>query len=272
MKDAVIRRKPAVAGQFYEGSKARLEAQVAQYIVGGAVPEKVIGMVSPHAGLMYSGAVAGELYSRIEVPRTFVLIGPNHTGLGAPLAVMSFGQWDIPSGSVEVDFRLAELLLEYVDPLQEDEQAHLLEHSLEVQLPFIVHVAPAARIVPIVMGDTSLESCRALGQGIGEAVRELDYSVVIVASSDMSHFISDGEARRVDRLAIDQIVSLAPEALHEVVRRHRITMCGCGPATALLYAAQVLGAKSAELVAYQTSGDVSGDRARVVGYAGILIR
>ena len=272
MKDAVTRRRPAVAGQFYEGTKARLEAQVSACMRTDVQREKVIGVVSPHAGLMYSGPVAGELYSRIEPPDTFVLIGPNHTGLGAPLAVMSFGQWEIPTASVEIDSRLAELLLECVDTLQEDEQAHHLEHSLEVQLPFIVHAAPGARIVPVCMGDTHIETCRALGQGIGEAIREVGYRVVVVASSDMSHFLSDDEARRLDRMAIDQVLALSPEGVHEVVRKKGITMCGFGPATTLLYAARVLGATSAELVDYRTSGDVSGDRKRVVGYAGILIR
>jgi len=272
MKDGIARRKPAVAGQFYEGTRSRLEAQVAAYMRPDARREKVIGMVSPHAGLMYSGAVAGELYSRVEPPETFVIIGPNHTGLGAPLAVMSFGQWEVPTGALDIDSRLAELLLECVDSLEEDEQAHHLEHSLEVQLPFIVHIAPGARIVPVAMGDTRLDTCRALGQGIGEAVRELGYSVVIVASSDMSHFLPDEETRQLDRMAIDQVLALSPEGVHGVVREKRISMCGFGPATALLYAAEVLGATSAELVGYRTSGDVSGDRARVVGYAGILIR
>ena len=271
MASGDIKRRPAVAGQFYESGGARLKAQVRGFISEDLPRQKVIGVVSPHAGLMYSGSVAGDVFSRIELPDTFVIIGPNHSGLGAPLSMMSFGEWEMPGGTITVDGRLSEKLLEYVAPLQEDEQAHLLEHSLEVQLPFILYFAPESRMVPIVMGDTSLETCRALGEGLARAVEAMDYPVVIVASSDMSHYVSDEQARELDRLAIERVIGLDPEGLHRVVRDNRITMCGYGPVTAMLFGAKALGARSAALVSYMTSGEVSGDMSRVVGYAGMMI-
>jgi AmmeMemoRadiSam system protein B len=269
---AEIIRRPVVAGQFYEGTKSRLDAQVGRFMRSDLPRRRAIGVVSPHAGLIYSGAVAGAVYSGIEPPKTFIIIGPNHTGLGAPLSVMSFGRWEIPGASFEIDHALARKLLEYVEPLEEDEQAHLLEHSLEVQLPFVAKVSSGARIVPIVISGTSLETCRCLGEGIARAVSEAGYPVLIVASSDMSHYLPDAEARRLDRLAMDQALALSPEGLHGVVRRMRISMCGFGPATAMLFAARLLGAASAELADYRTSGEVSGDFDRVVGYAGIVVR
>ncbi len=267
-----MKRRPVVAGQFYRGTRLRLEAEVAGYTRSDAERVRAVGVVSPHAGLMYSGAVAGEVFSRIEIPETFVLIGPNHTGLGAPLALMSFGSWEIPTGTLKIDPRLSEKLLEYVDPLQEDEQAHLLEHSLEVQTPFIVHFSGETRIVPIVMADTSLETCRSLGEGLAKAISQVDYPVTIVASSDMSHQVPDAEARRLDRLAINEVLDINPEGLHRVVRENGITMCGYAPVTAMLYGVKALGATDAELLDYRTSGEVSGDMSRVVGYAGIVIK
>ncbi len=272
MSSGEIIRRPVVAGQFYEATRSRLEAEVAGYTRNNAERVRAIGVVSPHAGFMYSGAVAGEVFSRIEIPETFVLIGPNHTGLGAPLSVMSFGDWEIPAGILKIDSGLSEKLLEYVDPLQEDEQAHLLEHSLEVQLPFIVHFSEEVRIVPIVMAETSIETCRALGEGLAKAISQLDYPVTIVASSDMSHQVSDVKARRLDRLAINEVLDINPERLYRVVCENGITMCGYAPVTAMLFSACNLGAVAAELVDYRTSGEVSGDMSRVVGYAGILVK
>lgn len=271
MASGGMKRRPAVAGQFYESGGARLKAQVRGFVREDLPRQRVIGVISPHAGLMYSGSVAGDVFSRIELPDTFVIIGPNHSGLGAPLSMMSFGEWEMPGGTVAVDGRLSEKLLEYVPPLQEDEQAHLLEHSLEVQLPFILYFAPGSQIVPIVMADTSLEICRSLGEGLARAVRAVDYSVVIVASSDMSHYVSDSQAREIDRLAIERVIGLDPEGLHSVVRQKRITMCGYGPVTAMLFGAKALGARSAELVSYRTSGEINGDMSRVVGYAGMMV-
>ncbi len=265
-------RKPAVAGHFYSGTKAGLSKEVHKYIDPSAAKEKAIGVLSPHAGLMYSGAVAGAVYSRIEFPRTFILIGPNHTGIGKPFSVMMQGEWEIPTGTLKIDEALARKILERSELLEEDSFAHAMEHSLEVQLPFILHFSSDVKIVPItIMGD-SPESCRLIGEAIADAVKDTDYSVTIIASSDMSHYEVDFIARAKDKKAVDRILSLDPKGLYETVKKEDISMCGFIPATIMLYSAKKLGAKEAVLVKYMTSGEVNKDYDQVVGYAGIVVK
>lgn len=265
-------RKPAVAGQFYYGTGANLEKQVAGYVNEEKNKEKAIGLISPHAGFIYSGAVAGSVYSRIFMPNTIVLIGPNHTGLGKRVSMMTSGAWEIPGGLVEIDSELAKTILNQSSIFEEDEQAHYYEHSLEVQLPFIRYFSEKTKIIPITMFPVSLEECHIVGDVLASAIRQTNYSVVISASSDMSHYVSDSVAREKDNKAIERILALDPDGLHNVVKQYEITMCGYAPSTAMLYAAKALGATSTELVNYMTSGDVSGDYSHVVGYAGIIIK
>lgn len=267
-----MHRKPAVAGQFYYGTASRLKSQVQQYIVDGAAKEEVIGLISPHAGLMYSGHVAGALYSSIQFPKTFILIGPNHTGLGVNVSMMASGQWEIPTGTFPIDEELSKKILQKVAYVSEDMQAHIFEHSLEVQLPFIAYFSETVNIIPITVMQASLEECRVIGEGIADAVKEVNYDVVIVASSDMSHYEPDAVARKLDSLALNEVLNLNPEGLYSIVRKERISMCGFLPATIMLYAAKALGAKEARLVKYATSGDVSGDYEHVVGYAGVIVK
>lgn len=267
-----MKRMPSVAGQFYNGTASRLKSQVEQYIIKGAEKEKVIGIVSPHAGLMYSGHVAGAVYSSIQFPKTFVLLGPNHTGLGAAVSVMSSGQWEIPTGTFAIDEDLAKKIAQKVPHVSEDVQAHIFEHSLEVQLPFIAYFSESVKIVPITIMSASLQECEAIGKGIGSIIKELAYDVVIVASSDMSHYVPDEIARKLDSHAIKEALNLNPEGLYNTVMKEHISMCGILPATIMLYAAQTLGAKEARLVKYATSGDVSGDYEQVVGYAGVIVK
>jgi AmmeMemoRadiSam system protein B len=267
-----LRRSAAVAGQFYYGDASRLVQQVEQYIDKDAKKEGVIGMVSPHAGLMYSGPVAGAVYSSIVFPETFVLIGPNHTGLGAPISLMESGEWEIPTAVFQIDEKLAQRIAMNVPIVTKESKAHMFEHSLEVQLPFIAYFSQKVKIVPIIMLSASVEDCRILGEGIAKAVKRSDYSVAVVASSDMSHYVTDTVARQKDKKAIDSILSLDPSGLYETVVRERISMCGYLPATAMLYAAKALGAQSARLIRYATSGEVSGDYDHVVGYAGVVVR
>jgi AmmeMemoRadiSam system protein B len=267
-----LRRSAAVAGQFYYGDAARLAQQVEQYIDKDAKRERVIGMVSPHAGLMYSGPVAGAVYSSIVFPETFVLIGPNHTGLGAPISLMESGEWEIPTAVFQIDEKLSQRIAMNVSIVTKETKAHMFEHSLEVQLPFVAYFSKKVKIVPIIMLSASDEDCRILGEGIAKAVKRADYSVVIAASSDMSHYVPDTVARQKDKKAIDRMLALDPKGLYETVVRERISMCGYLPATAMLYAAKALGAQSARLVKYATSGEVSGDYDHVVGYAGVVVR
>lgn len=265
-------RQAKVAGQFYSGSKETLSAEVASLVKEGARKEKAIAIMCPHAGYIYSGAVAGAVYSQLDFPDTLILIGPNHTGLGARFSIMASGRWEIPTGNFDTDEETATKLLELCPMLTDEPQAHLFEHSLEVQLPFIAHFSSSAKIVPIVVMGASLDECRHLGQSMASAIGRVKKSVTIVTSSDMSHYISDTDARHKDNMAIDKILALDPEGLYDVAKRERITMCGLLPATAMLYAAKALGAKSAELVKYATSAEVSGDYGHVVGYAGVVIK
>ncbi len=267
-----MKRSPAVAGQFYYGTASKLRSQVEQYILEGASKEKVIGIISPHAGLMYSGHVAGAVYSSIHFPKTFVLIGPNHTGLGSNVSIMTSGQWEIPTGTFDIDEELAGKIAKASPHISEDAKAHLFEHSLEVQLPFIAYFSEDVKIVPIIVMSASVQECREIGEGIADAVKEAGYDVVIAASSDMSHYVPDAVARKLDGLAIDEILRLNPEGLYKTVKKEDISMCGFMPATIMLYAAKALGAKEARLVKYATSGDVSGDYEHVVGYAGVVVR
>ncbi len=273
-------RQPAVAGHFYKGTKEALKRQVEEFIVSS---EKVraFGVLSPHAGLMYSGAVAGAVYSSIELPDTFVLIGPNHTGLGAPVSIMCEGRWETPLGAVEIDAQLARSILSRSPRMREDSLAHLREHSLEVQLPFIQYLKKSFKIVPIQMLDTRLETCLEVGRAVGEAIAECGTEghsalpnsrpPLIVASSDMSHYERADSAKQKDFEAIRNILDLDPEGLYATVKNHGITMCGYGPAVVMLAACKVLGASEAKLVKYANSGEVSGDYEQVVGYAGIIV-
>ncbi|MFZ5996706.1 MAG: AmmeMemoRadiSam system protein B [Nitrospirota bacterium] len=266
-----MKRAPAVAGQFYYGNASRLRSQVEQYILEGAAKEKAIGIISPHAGLMYSGSVAGAVYSAIRFPRTFILLGPNHTGIGKNASLMSSGEWEIPTGTFPIDEELAESIIRNVPGISEDPQAHLFEHSLEVQLPFIAYFAQDVKIVPLMFMYAPVQECRTIGEGIAAAIKETGADAVIVASSDMSHYVPDSSARKLDNLAIAEVLRLDPEGLYATVTQERISMCGVIPSTIMLFAAKALGAREARLVKYATSGEVSGDYEHVVGYAGVIV-
>lgn len=265
-------RKPAVAGQFYEGSRAGLTGQVKSYIEPDLTKEHAVGIVSPHAGLMYSGAVSGAVYSRIRIPHTFILFGPNHTGVGGTVSIMSSGSWQMPTGTLEIDEPLAGKLKGCSQLFEEDFSAHVMEHSLEVQMPFLLYCSSGVKIVPVIMMTDSLEICRTVGESVAEVIRESRYPVTIIASSDMSHYVTDAAARSIDKKAIERILAIDPEGLYRTVREEAISMCGVIPVTSMLYAARILGADHADLVKYMTSGEVSGDYNYVVGYAGLIIR
>ena len=247
----VMIRKPAVAGSFSPGS--------------------VIGLVCPHAGIIYSGPVAGATVSRIRITDTVIIMGPNHTGLGKPFSIMTSGTWETPMGNVEIDTDLAEKLGGHSSYLEEDTGAHLREHSIEIQLPFLLHFKKNFKIVPIVLSHATGSVYREIGQEIAEVLGELGREIVILASSDMTHYESQKEAERKDNSAIDAIMNLDDEALLERIASQNITMCGYAPVVALISAAKAMGARKAELIRYQTSGETSGDFTSVVGYAGLII-
>jgi len=265
-------RKPAQAGRFYMKDPEALREQVGKYIRRDVEKEDVLGIVAPHAGYFYSGKVAGAVYSSINLPDTIIIIGPNHTGIGAEIAIMAEGAWEMPNGRVEIDSSLAkELLSKAGDLAREDEEAHLHEHSLEVQLPFIQYFKTDFAIIPICMRDYRVSTCKKLGRAIAKVV-ESKAPCLIVASSDMTHYESQKDAERKDKLAIDKILKLDPEGLLKTVIEKDISMCGPGPTATMIFACKELGAKTSELVLYNTSAEASGDYSAVVGYAGVIVK
>jgi AmmeMemoRadiSam system protein B len=267
-------RHPAVAGRFYPGEPAALRAEVQSYIAQapGHKTVRAVGCMVPHAGYVYSGHVAGAVFSELEVPKLCIVICPNHTGMGRALAIMSEGVWETPLGRVPIDGAFAGALMQRCPLLQEDSSAHRSEHAVEVELPFLQMRQPRLKFVPIALGTRDFEVLTELGNAIADAVAAHDKPVLLVASSDMNHYESDAITRVKDERAIAPILALDARALYDVVMQEHISMCGFGPAVAMLTAARKLGATSAELVKYATSGDISGDREMVVGYAGLIVR
>lgn len=264
-------RHPAVAGQFYPRHPSQLQAEIELYTSAEEKVIPAIGCVVPHAGYMYSGRVAGAVYGCLQLPRRYILMCPNHTGMGMPLSIMSEGEWETPLGNVPIDHELAGELKRRFSFLSEDTLAHRSEHAAEVQLPFLQTKLRDFTFVPIAVGTGRFEPLHMLGQAVAEAIATQKDKVLIIASSDMNHYESDVITRRKDHRAIDRILELDPQGLYDVVTNERISMCGFGPTVAMLTAAKQLGATSAQLIRYATSGDVSGDRERVVGYAGIAV-
>ena len=264
-------RPAAVAGQFYPASPEKLKEMLGEFLDAAAPREDVIGLVSPHAGYIYSGPVAGATISRVTFKDTFIILGPNHTGMGRPFSIMTEGSWKTPLGEVKIDSELAGRILAKSGYLEDDSAAHRFEHSIEVQLPFLQYIKPDVKIVPIVLYPEEPAAYRDIGETIAAAFRESGGKAVILASSDMSHYEPQQSAEEKDRRAIDAILDLDDEALFERIRKYGISMCGYGPAISLIVAAKKLGARRGRLVKFQTSGAASGDFSRVVGYAGIII-
>jgi AmmeMemoRadiSam system protein B len=264
-------RDPAVAGAFYPGSALALENELRKLVVVAEDRHELLACIAPHAGYIYSGGVAGELYGHLDLPSRVIVIGPNHTGVGARIAIAPHDRWRLPFGEHPLDVELAHLIAEKVPGASLDENAHWREHSLEVQIPFLLARRPDLRFVPICLSHLSLEESLEFGQMLAQLIEDLGDEVGLVASSDMSHYLEDSHARALDRMAIDAALVRDPTSLYETVHREGITMCGVVPGAVVIEAANRLGAAGAHLVAYATSGDVSGDRSAVVGYAGICI-
>lgn len=268
-----MRRPPAVADQFYPGDAAILKKTV--NALSPAVPFaqkiKAVAVIAPHAGYIYSGMVAGETFAKVIIPENIILMGPNHHGHGAPVALACSGSWQMPMGDVPINPELAQILLNASSLIQEDTLAHRFEHSLEVEVPFLQHHQPGLNLTPLVISHLSLEDCLKLGKSIADAIISYAKPVLIVASSDMTHYESRTEADRKDRLALKQVENMDPSALYRTVLGNGISMCGVMPATVALTAALELGAKRAQLIRYTDSGETSGDTDHVVGYAGVVI-
>ena len=269
-----IVREPAVAGRFYPANPERLRTDIKSYLAAGLSSGKkmrVMACMVPHAGYMYSGQVAGAVFSPLELPGTCIVLGPNHTGRGHPLAIMNEGSWRTPLGEIPIDSDLAEKLIQEFPALSTDSAAHRSEHSIEVELPFLQVCRPDIKFVPIAIGTGQLILLEQLGQALAEVLNKTKDRALIVASSDMNHYEDDATTRVKDHKAIDKILALDAPGLYQTVMNESISMCGFGPAVAMLTAARRLGAQKAELVQYATSADVSGDHKVAVGYAGIII-
>lgn len=262
-------RQPAVAGTFYSDQASALDRQIRQLMPIAAERHPLLACISPHAGYIYSGSVVGRLFGHLEVPRRIVILGPNHTGVGAMIAVAPHRRWRTPLGECETDAAMTQAIVDRVGGAVLDGDAHWREHSLEVQLPFLLVRRPDLVFTAVCLGHLTLEQCLGFGRELADVISASGEPIGIVASSDMSHYLSDEEARALDRRAIDAALTLDPTALYDTVHTEGITMCGVVAATVALEAARRLGASRAHLVAYSTSGDVSGDRSAVVGYAGM---
>jgi AmmeMemoRadiSam system protein B len=267
----IMIREPAVAGQFYSANPEKLRSGIRSYLQPGIPLLEAKGVVAPHAGYMYSGAVAGAVYNAVHLPSRFIILGPNHTGRGKPLSLYPSGQWRTPLGPVNIDEELNRSLMRECSLLVEDAAAHLREHSIEVQLPFLQLLADHPSIAAICIGTADYASLEALGHAMARVVKLTAEPVLLVASSDMSHYEPAEVATRKDHFAIEKMERVDPQGLYRTIFEKDVSMCGFAPAVALLTACRDLGASSGRLIRYATSGDVSGDFERVVGYAGMAV-
>jgi AmmeMemoRadiSam system protein B len=265
-------RRPAVADQFYPGDPSSLRYMIDGYLKDHLEPQKALVAVSPHAGYVYSGRVAGKVLGGVLIPRRVVVLGPNHRGMGADAAVMSEGSWLTPLGQVDLDADLAALLRQNCALVEDDSMAHQFEHSLEVQVPFLQVLNPDFLLTPICLGHLGYNDCLEVGQGLAKTIATIGEEVLMVASTDMTHYESADAAKEKDTKAIERILALDPQGLYDTVRGLGITMCGVLPTTVAMIAAKELGATEVELVAYTNSGETSGDYQQVVGYAGLIIK
>ena len=265
-------RLPAVSGRFYPSDPAELTTLIQKFVVNDprTPPIRVRACLVPHAGYVYSGHVAGAALARIEVPRKIIILGVRHYPRGEPAAILSSGAWRTPLGDARIDDALAEALKKACPPLHEDSVAHGAEHSLEVQLPFLQVLAPEFTFVPVALGTVRFEQLAEVGEGLARVLNNSNDDVLLLTTSDLNHYEDDATTRIKDHKAIEQLLAMDPRKLHNTCRNEEISMCGLGPAVAMLTVLNALRAKKSELVKYATSADVSGDRTAVVGYAGII--
>ncbi|OGW75738.1 MAG: AmmeMemoRadiSam system protein B [Omnitrophica bacterium RBG_13_46_9] len=264
-------RKPVVAGRFYPASASILNKEISCLVTKREDKIDAMGVVSPHAGYMYSGAIAGEVLSSIKPKPTYIILGPNHTGTGKPFGIDSGRRWKTPLGEIGLDSELCETILRRCRHIEKDNASHNYEHSIEVQLPFLQYLGQGFSFVPIAVSYADPGIYMDIGAELAEAIKELKKDVTIIASSDMTHYESQQLAKQKDMMAIEKILALDIEGFLHTVKTHDISMCGFAPTAIMMQACVRLGAKKARLIKYATSGDVSGDYSAVVGYAGIVI-
>lgn len=265
-------RKAQFSGLFYPGSIPKLEAffKATQQGLGGigSIPAK--GAIVPHAGYAYSGRVALQTLGVCRIPKYVALLGPNHTGLGKRIALSSVDAWETPLGDVLCSESLRLALLEACPLIELDDTAHFKEHSLEVELPILAYYNPKIEIAALCLSVLSKSQLRMLGSALAKVLKETEGGAMIVVSSDMSHYVSEKEARRLDAIALEPILKLDAEGLYDAVLTNGLTMCGFMPAAALLFALEKLQPVEAKVVAYTTSAETTKDTEKVVAYAGVV--
>src|ERR1700760_2019414 len=268
-------RLPAVAGRFYPADAGELAAVVRRLSVardGASSSEEisVAGCLMPHAGYMYSGGVAGEVLSRIALPKKILILGVRHYPRGESAAILSNGAWRTPLGDAPIDPELAMALRDACPLLREDAVAHSQEHSLEVQIPFLQVLAPGFSFVPVALGTVRFDDLVRVGEAVARVLMAAGDRVLLLATSDLNHYEDDATTRVKDAKAVEKLLKLDARGLFDVCRAEKISMCGLGPAVAKITALRGMGVTHGELVRYATSADVSGDTTSVVGYAGIV--
>ncbi len=274
-----MQREPAVANAFYTGNKARLKSQVEEFLSKVTIFDDSIkdafSYVAPHAGYRYSGRVAAFTYKALSMKNgldridTFVVVGPNHTGVGYPISV-SAADWNTPIGPVSNDLGLSNELALQSDRITIDETAHASEHSIEVQLPFLQLVVKRPRCCFVCMGNQSIDYCRTLSSAILKGAKKLNRKVVVIASSDFNHYESSSIAEGKDMPAIEELKELKFEQFHNKIEKLDDSACGYGPITVAAMFAKSNGAKSGILLRYSNSGDVTKDYGSVVAYSSIV--
>lgn len=275
-------RKPAVAGMFYPDDSEELVKTIEDCFLHSFGPGKIpdiesfegndypVNVMVPHAGFQYSGTIAAHSYCELAkngFPEVFIIIGPNHTGLGSEVSVFNKGEWITPLGNIQVDEEFADTLISFSDFASADFAAHMREHSIEVQLPFLQYFSNDFKIVPVVLGSQTISAANDLAAAILKAGEKLDKSYCVIASSDLSHFNTQESANKVDGFVLEDIENMDEFKLLEEIIQYNITMCGYGPVMTTMILSKMCGKNTSEILAYKTSGDISGDLSSVVGYA-----
>jgi AmmeMemoRadiSam system protein B len=264
-------REPAVSGQFYPADKEKLSSLIESFLPKEIKKISAKALILPHAGFIYSGRVAVVAASQVMAKKTVVILGPNHTGFGKDFALWAKGMWKIPTADINIASKLAQMILEKGDCISEDYLAHKFEHSIEVELPILGYFFGDFNFVPIICQVANFSLYEKVAAQIYEGIKSVKDEVLLVASTDMTHYEPDASARKKDREALEYIINLDAEGLVKKVNKDDISMCGVAPVAILINLLNRLGARKAQVALYQTSGDSSGDYSSVVGYAGLII-
>ncbi len=264
-------REAAVAGSFYPSAPEQLSRVVDGYLANTVNRRTARGVIVPHAGYVYSGHLAGEVLAQVRIPPQVILLGPNHHGIGPSISISSADAWVTPLGQVPVSGVLATAFKQHCTAAVYDQQAHLYEHSLEVMLPFLQRLRADIEILPVTLRSLSFGQCMGVAKALATVISCAKDDVLLLASSDMNHFLPAADNEKLDRLAIKAMTDYDPQALYEVVVEQHISMCGFHAAVIVMEAARLLGSQSCSLVDYAHSGLVNGDNSRVVGYAGLVL-